>query len=217
MDIEKLKEQINLYNNDNSLTEKNRNIRISIINTAIQRINNHNLYLQSLYEYLQNSGELVELTEELYQIEDTLELNRISLKGMILESSLCKKLDSDGISYTLPELRSYLYQQINDDSIDVEVLDKEIDLYETIEDLINFENNQIDMMANIISNVLVEKSHLKKEDNQYLLENNKNKVAEKINKMYDLKIFDDITKDLLFNMINQIFNNYMNVQMKLPI
>lgn len=217
MDIEQLNRQIVVYKNDDTLTDEIRNIRINIINTAIQRINNYSLYSQSLYQYLQNSGELVNLTEELYQIEDTLELNRISLKGMILESNLCKFLDNSGISYTLPELRSYLYQQYSNDNLDIEVIDKEITLYETIEDLVNFENNQIDGLAHVISNILKEKSYLNRKQDLKLLKENKIKIEMKIDKMYETKVLDAVTKDLLLNMINQIFNNYMNIQAKLPL
>ena len=126
MRIEDLKTQIELYKQDSELPENAKNLRINIIATAIQRIESYELYSKSLFQFLEESGQLVDLTEQLYQIEDTLELNRISLKGLILESNLCHMLNQNGIEYSLNDLKQYLYQNINNPDIDAEVISKEI-------------------------------------------------------------------------------------------
>ncbi len=217
MNLEDLKKKTEIYQQDNTLNDNIKNIRISIINTAIQRIEGYQLYSKTLYQFLEESGELVNLTEQLYQIEDTLELNRISLKGLILESNLCNALDSSGIEYSLNDLKKYLYQNVNNPEIDSEVIGKEITLYETIEEIINYEKNQIDNMANIIGNLINDKELLERIDNKEKLITNKKLIIEKNNSLLKEMILDDYTKNILDNMIEQIFNNYMQVENKLPV
>lgn len=214
MNINELKKQIEIYNQDNTLTDNIKNIRINIINTAVQRIEGYQLYSQTLYQYLNDSGELVQLTEELYQIEDTLELNRVSLKALILESSLCKMLDKNGIEYSLHDLKNYLYQNMNNPEIDVEVIGKEINLYETIERLVDYENGQIDNMMKLISNIIGVNIVPRFEDVSNIT-NNKNEVINKINNMFEINILDQFTHDLLVNMVNQVFDNYLKIEHKL--
>lgn len=209
MDIEKLKKQIEIYKQDNTLTDNIKSIRISIINTAIQRIEGYQLYTQTLYQFLQSGNELVELTDDLYQIEKTLELNRISIKGMILDSNLCKWLDQAGIKYTLTDLRKYLNEQYNNENIDVEVINKEINLYETIDNLIRFENNQIDQMASLIGNIINDNVLLKRIKNKNIIHENKSNVVNKISNLLKDEVLDLFTHKLLENMVSQIFNNYL--------
>ena len=58
---------------------------------------------------LQKANELVELSDDDYQIEKTLKLNKISLKGFVLDSDLCNQLNENNMNdYSIDELKNIL-------------------------------------------------------------------------------------------------------------
>ena len=60
-----------------------------------------------LFHFINSASELVELSEDMYQVERTIKLNKISLKGYILDSPCCKLLEENSISnYSIEELKN---------------------------------------------------------------------------------------------------------------
>ena len=51
-----------------------------------------------MFNFITKANELVELSEDDYQIEKTLMLNKISLKGYVLDSDLCNQLSKNNIN-----------------------------------------------------------------------------------------------------------------------
>lgn len=92
--------------------DNNYSVRILEAYMDIDKI--HDDINNKIFEYITKATELVELSEDMYQIERTIKLNKISLKGYILDSPCCKALEENNISnYSIEELKQYLlkYEQ----------------------------------------------------------------------------------------------------------
>ena len=54
-----------------------------------------------------------------YQVQKTIELNKIYFQGYVLESPLCKKLRENNVDdYSLTDLKEYINKNFNDLEID---------------------------------------------------------------------------------------------------
>ena len=85
-------------NINNKILESYNNIK------KIQSVINDNLVT-----FLTKAAELVEMSEDMYQIEKSIKFNKISLKSYILDSECCIALKNNNIAdYTIDELKSYL-------------------------------------------------------------------------------------------------------------
>ena len=58
----------------------------------------HDSINNKMFQFITKANELVELSENMYQIEKTIKLNKISLKGYILDSPCCSFLKENDIS-----------------------------------------------------------------------------------------------------------------------
>ena len=69
--------------------------KIKNIYNLIEQKNNEisNMYLS----FITKANELVELSNDDYQVERSFKLNKISLKGFVLESTCCNSLKSNNI------------------------------------------------------------------------------------------------------------------------
>lgn len=196
--------------NDDTLNENQKNTRIIILTMLIDNKMFCQAYSNQIYLCLQRCAELVELLDGLYQVETTLELNRISLKGLILESSLCKMLDNNKIEYTLLDLKKYLYQFMDNENIDFEVIEKEILLYETIDNLILVEKMQMDEIVYKINDILKLDLSFENTIDSSLLLQSKNKIMIEVKKLLELNVLDQEIYIMFDNLVNQVLNFYLN-------
>ena len=89
----------------------NENLNVKILESYVEIDKIHDDINNKLFNFITKANELVELSEDDYQIEKTLLLNRISLKGYVLDSELCIQLDENNIKdYSIDELKQYLTQ-----------------------------------------------------------------------------------------------------------
>ena len=83
-----------------------------ILITKLDKLNYD--FNSTLSKFVIEASNLVELSEDDYQIEKSFQLNKISLKGYVLESSCCVILKDKGFNdYSIDELKGYLVQYEN--------------------------------------------------------------------------------------------------------
>ena len=70
----------------------NENLNVKILESYVEIDKIHDDINNKIFNFITKANELVELSEDDYQIEKTLMLNKISLKGYVLDSDLCNKL-----------------------------------------------------------------------------------------------------------------------------
>ena len=85
----------------------NNDLCLKIVDFYVEIDKIHDEIKNKFFNFITKAKELVELSEDDYQIEKTLKLNKISLKAFILDSSCCVALNDNNIT-NLTSLKSSL-------------------------------------------------------------------------------------------------------------
>ena len=96
-------------------------------------------------DFLTKAHELVTLSNDFYQIEKTIRLNKISLKDYLLNSEICKYLEeTNNVLYTLNDLKRYIttYEKVN--NMELTSYTMAINLYEELEKIEKLEDRKIE-------------------------------------------------------------------------
>ncbi|MBQ9024428.1 MAG: hypothetical protein IJ105_04325 [Bacilli bacterium] len=181
-----INELINIYEKS-VLDEETKNKRILILNTEIKRQeyekNISNLINQFILEF--NSSGLD------YELELNLKHMLILLKGDILESDFCKKLESQNIEFTIEELEKYIYQEeIKGENLDDIKLN--IKLYKMLDNI----NEEYKDLKSILENTI-----------NIVLDNNINNLNNYLQK----NILDEMTYNCVNNFLTLIDKNVILV------
>lgn len=196
-----------------------------MINDYNNEINNAYKYISELYktanekmfQFVTKASEFVDLSENLYQIERTIKLNKISIKAYILDSDCCKSLAKNNISnYSINDLKEYLkkYEQEKKEICDIYKF--AIDIYEILEEIetlvderINYELIEMSNFIKVVSNI---KSATNDElENLYLQIKN-----QLINNFLNQKLINNETYNICMYIINDIFNYYISGYPNIP-
>lgn len=169
-----------------------------------------------LFNFITKANELVELSEDDYQIEKTLKLNKISLKGFILDSSCCINLNMNNIiNYSIQELKAYLMQYENKYNEDYSKYYLAVSLYELIEEIENLIDSKISLEIENLSRIIPDIKSIKEIDKAKYEEvyfNSKNYINEYFK---NLKL-DEKTYDICIQSLNNIFNFYISGYPNIP-
>lgn len=119
----------------------------------------------SLTDFIIHANQLVELSEDDYQIEKTIRLNKISLKDYILNSSCCLTLKENNIThYSLEELEQFLIQYEERFHEDLSRYYLAISLYQQLENIESLVNSKIEMEITAVSYYYGDIQLIKKQD-----------------------------------------------------
>lgn len=156
--------------------------------------------------FITKANELVELSNDDYQVERSFKLNKISLKGFVLESPCCKSLKSNNIAnYSIDELKDYLSKYENTYNEDCSKYFLAIMLYELLEDIESLIDSKIDLGLSLLSILLPGVKDIKlvssSEYNGLYLD-----YKDKLNEFG----LDGNTYNICINVLNDVFNYYVN-------
>lgn len=85
----------------------NDDLSLKMLTSYVEIDKIHDDINNKMFDFITKANELVELSEDDYQIEKTLMLNKISLKGYVLDSDLCNQLSKNNINnYSINELKN---------------------------------------------------------------------------------------------------------------
>ena len=71
----------------------NNNYSVRILEASMDVFKIQDSINNKLFNFITSASELVKLSEDMYQVEKSIKLNKISLKGYILDSPCCKLLE----------------------------------------------------------------------------------------------------------------------------
>ena len=165
------------------------NINNNIIE-IFNKENEHNKkYSDYLFTFLEKANNLVEFSENLYQIEHTIRLNEISLKYFVLNSKIGKFLKERNIyDYSSEELKKYIYEYEQQNSTDESVYILTLDTYESLEEVKEIETSKINYEIEELSK-LVKEINLIKTTNK---DEYQKRVNEQKRLISELKVKNDI-------------------------
>ena len=132
------------------------NLNVKILESYVEIDKIHDDINNKIFKFITQASELVELSDDDYQIERTIKLNKISLKGYILDSTCCTALEENNISnYSIEELKQYLmkYEQTSNDDSSAYYL--AISLYELLEIIEKLVDNKIELEMNKLSELVL--------------------------------------------------------------
>lgn len=176
----------------------------------------HNDINNEMFDFITKANELVESSEDDYQIEKTLLINKISLKGYVLDSDCCIELAENKINnYSIDELKNYLIQYEKSFNVDNSRYLLALSLYEQIENIEDLVDNKINLEIEYLSKVISDVNDIK---------NASKKEYEKI--YYDIKIqLENYFKDnklskeahnICIQILNDIFDFYISGYPSIP-
>lgn len=163
-----------------------------------------NQYGTLLYEFLMKAYELVGLSKDLYQVEKTLILNKISLKDYVLNSEVCLYLKANNISnYSIEDLKRYIDDYEKQNMKDLHPYKVALDLYEMLEQIEKLEVEQIDYEFNNLCTIFDDLKGFKSE-----VKDKCDEIYSKVVNEVNFHNYSDDTKSLIMTMLGEIFNYY---------
>ena len=172
-------------------------------------IMNENNFNNTLTVFCDSVSDLVNLSNGKYQIENTIKLNKVSVKGYILESDFVKKLNTKG--FKLKELKDYLVEMNVKDNDDLVIA---IKIYELLDQLDTIEKNEINDLIDYIQiitgiSIREEVSHKNNLAGLY------SSLSNKINEYESDKLIDEFLKNKFLDCLNVLFNYAINGSRKI--
>ena len=192
------------------------NLNVKILESYVEIDRIHDDINKAMFNFITKANELVDLSEDNYQIEKSLLLNKISLKGYVLDSDCCIQLNNNNITnYSIEELKNFLIQYEKSFNSDCSNYLLALSLYEMIEDIemqvdskIELETNEL---GNIISNIKSIKN-INKDEYENLYYNLKTQLD---NYFKDNKL-NEKSYNLCIQILNDIFNFYISGYPNIP-
>lgn len=193
------------------------NLSVKVLEAYMDIDKIHDDINNKTFNFINKANELIDLSEDMYQIERTIKLNKISLKGYILDSSCCNVLEKNNISnYSIEELKQYLmkYEQTSNDDCSSYYL--AISLYELLETIEKLVDNKIELEMNKLSELVPSIREIENiTDNNY--ENLYNQIKNQLSNDYlNKNLIDDKSFNICVQIINDIFNYYISGYPDIP-
>ena len=190
---------------------------MNISNNILEIYNDKQKYDEQInslmLDFMTKANELVEKSNDMYQIEHSIRLNEISLKDYILRSDFCVLLKQNNVvDYTIEELEQYMnnYEYQNSE-FDMYKYKLALSLYKELEKIKQIIDKKIDMEVSRIENIINSINEIKNINNKGEYQNLFNKVNIEIKQKYiDTNIIDDTASNYINQIINDIFNYYID-------
>lgn len=194
----------------------NDNLNVKILESYVEIDKIHDDINNKLFDFITKANELVELSEDDYQIEKTLLLNKISLKGFVLDSDFCAQLTQNNIvDYSINELKNYLFQYEKTYNTDCFKYHLALSLYEQVEQIEKLVNSKIDLEIKELNYVILDIntiSSIDKSEYEKLYINSKNQLDD----YYRNGKLADKSYNICIQMLNDIFNFYIKGYPNIP-
>ena len=194
--------------------DNNLNVKILESYVEIDKINDD--INNKIFNFITKANELVELSDDDYQIEKTLKLNKISLKGYVLDSDLCNQLNENNMNdYSIDELKKYFNQYESSSNTDYSNYLLAISLYELIEDIETQVDSKIELEITELSNIIQDISNIKTLDkNDY--ENAYYNYKSRLDNYFKEDKLDEKSYGICIQILNDIFNFYISGYPNIP-
>lgn len=192
------------------------NLNVKILESYVEIDKIHDDINNKIFNFITKANELVELSEDDYQIEKTLMLNKISLKGYVLDSDLCNKLSENNINdYSINELKNYIIQYERSFDTDYSQYLLALSLYELIEDVEKQVDSKIELEISELSNIIQSISDIKNTDKTNY-ENLYYNFKSQLDDFFKENKLAEKSYGICIQILNDIFNFYISGYPNIP-
>lgn len=209
MNIEEMK---NYYNNSDS------NYSINILESYIE-IDKYNQNInEKIYGFITKAKELEEVSDDDYELQKSLETNKIFFRGYILESNVPMMLEEvNQTNYTMDQLKDFMKNYENQNqSENFYPYYLAFDLYDMIDEIEELVDRKIDYEMDLFNNINISVDKLfdinKDEYESYYNEIKRRLSSELLNN----NLIDDKIHSLCIQILNDIFNYYISGYPDIP-
>ncbi len=218
MNINDLQKNIENINNDNTLTNNQKITRIKIYQTLFNTTIEETKYNNEMLKFIENANRMVSISNGNYQIENSLEYNKISLKGNILNSPLVKELEKLRIiNFTTQDLKTiYSPKYEKEHNINLTETNLALNLYEEIELIEDILQKEMETISNNLGSLFNKDIFSNTNKTNEELKNNYESALTLINTSYSNGILDLQTKNITTELLNKLFNYYIDSNKKIP-
>lgn len=191
-------------------------LNVKILESYVEIDKIHDDINNKIFNFITKANELVEMSEDDYQIEKTLLLNKISLKGYVLDSECCIELANNKINnYSIDELKNYLIQYEKSFNIDNSKYLQALLLYEQIEQIENMVDTKINLEIEDLSKLINNVNDIKNintEKYEKLYYNLKNQL----DNYFSYKKIDEKSYNICIQVLNDVFNFFISGYPNIP-
>lgn len=194
----------------------NSDLNVKILESYVEIDKVHDEINNKIFKIITQASELVELSDDDYQIERTLKLNKISLKGYVLDSECCVQLNDNNVTdYLIEDLKKFLEEYEKLFNVDYSKYFLALSLYENIEEIENLIDSKISLelieLNNLIPNIddikVIDKSNL-----EQLYYQQKNTI----DNFYHSSKIEEKSYNICIQFLNDIFNYYISGYPDIP-
>lgn len=211
MNIQNLEIEADNIKNDFLLSDDVKELRINILNLMYYYYQSENEYNVLFNDFSSLAPEFVNLSNGIYQIEDSIRLNKVSIKGYILESEFVSNLNMANIKeFTLEELKGYISNYSNGADTNLSDISLGIKLYEMLESLERIKNGEIEFLTNGLESIMNKNMKDLDLSEREVLNNAYNQLINEVNDMFSRNVLDNNSRGYLINIINTVFSYHMN-------
>lgn len=183
---------------------------LKIVNNYIEINNYNNRINEKIFVFLNKCSKLEEHSNHNYELQKTLELNKIYFQGYILESQLCKSLKENNTNYSIGQLKQYILANANNLGEEYSAYYEAIELYEMADEIEELIDEKIELEMTIIYELTDKITEIENiNNNEY--ENLYLKIKFNIENNYlNKNIIDSNIYQLCISMLNEIFNYFIS-------
>ncbi len=186
------------------------NIKDEILEIFTEKQNYDEKYNSLMFDFITKAYELVELSEDLYQVEHTIKLNQISLRDYILNSEICNYLkDNNFNNYSIEDLKEYMQKHENQNTSNIASYKLALELYEKLEEIKDIENSKIDYEVSRMSNLLDNINNIESIDKDKYQDLYNDLLQQVKVKYLDNNLIDNRLNNYVVQILNDIFNYYL--------
>ena len=194
----------------------NSDLNVKILESYVEIDKVHDEINNKIFKIITQASELVELSDDDYQIERTLKLNKISLKGYVLDSECCVQLNDNNVTdYSIEDLKKFLEEYEKLFNVDYSKYFLALSLYENIEEIENLIDSKISLELIVLNNLIPNIDDIKvidKSNLEQLYYQQKNTI----DNFYHSSKIEEKSYNICIQFLNDIFNYYISCYPDIP-
>lgn len=194
----------------------NNDLNLKIHESYVEIDKIHDDINNRMFNFITKASELVELSEDDYQIEKTITLNKISLKGYILDSECCTSLKENNINdYSITELENYLMQYEKSFNTDYSKYLLSLSLYKQLEEIESLVDKKINLEISEFSKLINSVTDVKNADKSNYEQLYLN-IKSDLNNYFKSNQLNEKSYNICIQILNDIFNFYISGYPSIP-